>query len=83
MRVAEFKQMTFAIRGYPDDSGTAESRAALAESRAKAVMTYLTSSGTPAWRLKATRFGAEAAPSSKATSVNRPQPGRVEFVRTR
>ena len=82
-RVAEFKKMEFQIRGYADESGSGASKVALDEARVKAVMTRLTNLGTPAWRLKATGFGAEGAVASNTAAENHQKQGRVEFIRTR
>jgi outer membrane protein OmpA-like peptidoglycan-associated protein len=82
-RVAEFKKMEFEIRGYADMSGSGASNAALAETRAKAVLNFLTYLGTPPWRLKATGLRAEDAIPSKAVAETREKHGRVEFIRTR
>lgn len=80
-RVGEFKKMKFEIRGFPDPSRNREDRdpSALAEERAKAVLSFLTYLGTPPWRLKATVF----LPShSGPTSVDANKFGAVDFVRT-
>lgn len=78
-RVAEFKKMKFAIRGYPDASDNHAS-SNLAEMRAKSVFNFLTYLGTPAWRLTTTVPAAGRSHSSSRDSKNY---GTVEFIRTR
>ena len=82
-RVAEFMKLKLEVRGYSDGSGSRESKLALAEARAKAVMHFLTSLGTPAWRLKASGIETEGATAANAGVENGKRQGRVEFVRTR
>lgn len=78
-RVAEFRKMEFEIVGYPDDSGSGETGAALAEARAKAVKDFLTYLGTPPWRLKS-RGAVTATPPGQE---DRERSGTVVFIRTR
>jgi len=56
-RVAEFKKMRFEIRGYSTFADDRNQDKALSQKCAAIVMKYLTSQGTPAWRLEAKGMG--------------------------
>jgi outer membrane protein OmpA-like peptidoglycan-associated protein len=74
-RVAEFKKMKFEIRGYSDSSGNGALDVSLGESRAKAVLNFLTYLGTPSWRLTAT--------GSQTPADHDTKRGTIEFIRTK
>jgi len=82
-RVAEFKKMRFAIRGYSTYAGDRKQDKALSLDCAKVMAKYLTSQGTPAWRLEANGLG------SKGSSARSTAPGTstnkltVDFLRTK
>lgn len=78
-RVAEFKKMKFEIRGYSSFAGNPKKDKVLAEDCANVIMTYLTTDGTPAWRLTAKGLGSKT-PAARGSST---QTLRVEFARTK
>ena len=68
------------IEGHTDAEGTPERNAALSERRAQAVVSYLTSSGIPADRLKAIGYGAARPVAPNDTPGNRAKNRRIEFT---
>ena len=80
-RVAEFKKMEFAVRGYAGDSPKGEKDAALGERRAKALVDFLTNLGTPPWRLHVQAMDREPTSGDKGRAECQKAPAAVEFVR--
>lgn len=80
-RVAEFKKMEFAVRGYAGDSAKGEKDGALGERRAKAVVDFLSNPGTPPWRLHVQAVSSEPTSGDKGKAECRKAPAPVEFVR--
>ncbi len=79
-RVAEYKQMKFEIRGYPDDFGNHDLNTSLAKQRANTVLEFLTYLGTPPRRLTATA----ALPSQSVLDRwGKNKRGKIEFIRKR
>jgi len=77
-RVAEFKEMKFEIRGYSTFAGNQKKDKALSEDCANVVLSYLTSDGTPAWRLTAKGLGSKT--PTRRSSTHKLM---VEFTRTK
>jgi hypothetical protein len=82
-RVAEFKKMRFEIRGYSTFADDRNQDEALSEKCATIVMKYLTSQGTPAWRLEAKGMGSKRSPARKTASGTSTYKLAVDFVRTK
>jgi hypothetical protein len=82
-RVAEFKKMRFEIRGYSTFSNDPSQDEALSQQCATIVRKYLTSQGTPAWRLEAKGMGSKKSPAQKTASATSKNKLTVDFARTK
>ena len=80
-RVAEFKGMKFEIRGYSTFAGNKGKDKALSEICANVVLNFLTTQGTPAWRLRAKGLGSKR--SATGSTQNLRHKLAVEFSRTK
>jgi outer membrane protein OmpA-like peptidoglycan-associated protein len=82
-RVAEFQKMRFEIRGHSTFANDPSQDKALSQQCATIVMKYLTSQGTPAWRLEAKGMGSKRTPAQKTTSGTAKNKLTVDFARTK
>src|SRR5439155_21238719 len=80
-RVAEFKGMKFEIRGYSTFAGNKGKDKALSEICANVVLNFLTTQGTPAWRLRAKGLGSKRSATGITQSLRHKL--AVEFSRTK
>ena len=67
------------IDGHTDSTGTAALNRKLSQQRAESVMTYLTSKGVAAGRMKAKGFGPDKPIADNATDEGKEKNRRVEF----
>ncbi len=67
------------ISGHTDNTGSAKSNQTLSQSRAQAVVTYLTKKGVSASRMTAKGYGPNAPIASNGTADGRQQNRRTEF----
>src|SRR5438093_7096000 len=82
-RVAEHKGMKFDVRGHSTFAGNKRQDRILSEDCAKVVMKYLTSLGTPAWRLKAKGLGSKRSSARSTAPQNSTRKPMVDFLRTK
>jgi outer membrane protein OmpA-like peptidoglycan-associated protein len=73
--------LRLAINGHTDDSGDAAHNKSLSESRAAAVVAYLTGAGIAADRLRAAGFGQEQPIAPNTTEEGKARNRRVELVK--
>ncbi|WP_369978516.1 OmpA family protein [Xanthomonas bundabergensis] len=73
--------LRLAVNGHTDDSGDAAHNKSLSESRASAVVAYLTGAGIAADRLRAAGFGQEQPIAPNTTEEGKARNRRVELVR--
>ncbi|QNH10937.1 Peptidoglycan-associated lipoprotein [Xanthomonas sp. SI] len=73
--------LRLAINGHTDDSGDAVHNKSLSESRAAAVVAYLTGAGIAADRLRAAGFGQEQPIAPNTTEEGKARNRRVELVK--
>lgn len=73
--------LRLAVNGHTDDSGDAAHNKSLSESRANAVVAYLTGAGIAADRLRAAGFGQEQPIAPNTTEEGKARNRRVELVR--
>lgn len=67
------------ISGHTDNTGSAKSNMSLSQSRAQAVVTYLTGKGIAASRMTAKGYGPDVPIASNGTADGRQQNRRTEF----
>jgi len=80
-RVAEFNGMKIEIRGYSTFAGKKGKDKILSEHCAEVVLNYLTTQGTPAWRLRAKGLGSKRSATGRTQSLTHKL--AVEFLRTK
>jgi len=80
-RVAEFEGMKFEIRGYSTFTGNKGKDKTLSKICAEAVLNYLTTQGTPAWRLRAK--GLRSKKSATGSTQSLIHKLTVDFLRTK
>jgi len=77
--MSEFGDAKFLVAGHTDSQGGSAMNQKLSESRAAAVVTYLTSKGIAAERLSSVGFGEDNPIATNATSAGRAENRRVEI----
>ncbi len=78
--MAEFPALTVSIEGHTDSRGNDDKNMTLSQTRAQAVMTYLTEKGVSATRLRSVGFGELVPIATNDTSAGRAQNRRVALI---
>ncbi len=78
--MAEFPALTVSIEGHTDSRGNDDKNMTLSQTRATAVMTYLTEKGVSPTRLRSVGFGELAPIADNETSEGRAQNRRVALI---
>jgi len=81
--MAEFGNAKFLLAGHTDSQGGSAMNQKLSESRAAAVVAYLSGKGIAADRLSSVGFGEDNPVSTNATSAGRAENRRVEINLTK
>ncbi len=78
--MGEFPALTVSIEGHTDSQGNDDKNMTLSQTRAQAVMTYLTEKGVSPTRLRSVGFGELVPIATNDTSAGRAQNRRVALI---
>ena len=78
--MGEYPALTVSIEGHTDSQGNDDKNMTLSQTRAQAVMTYLTEKGVSPTRLRSVGFGELVPIASNDTSAGRAQNRRVALI---
>lgn len=79
--LTEYPDVEIEVRGHTDASGKAEANMRLAQTRAEAILQYLSLKGINATRMRAVGYGASSPIADNRNAAGRAQNRRIEIVR--